>query len=105
MEDLWAALEEGSVDPKGLGSGLCQSPYAAGSYEARNSFLLLERSTSIDIDGTSPWIKINVDQTCFYRVKYDESLAYNLRSAIEGQLLSPTDRFEILDDSFALCKA
>lgn len=64
-----------------------------GSYEARKNFLFQERSASIDIDGASPWIKVNVDQTGFYRVKYDESLAAKLRSAIESKLLSPTDRF------------
>lgn len=78
------------------------------------------------------WIKLNVDQTGFYRVKYDEKLAAGLRSAIEKNYLSATDRFGnldvltyllcpvkgdrvanieklsltgILDDSFALCMA
>ncbi|MCI25417.1 puromycin-sensitive aminopeptidase-like, partial [Trifolium medium] len=38
-------------------------------------------------------------------VKYDELLAAKLRYAVEKQLLSPSDRFGILDDSYALCVA
>lgn len=47
--------------------------------------------------GPSSWIKLNVDQTGFYRVKYDEGLAARLRYAVEKQLLSATDRFGKLD--------
>lgn len=64
-----------------------------GTYEARKNFLLLEKSAYVDIDGASSWIKINVDQTGFYRVKYDDTLAAKLRLAIESKLLSPTDRY------------
>ena len=42
---------------------------------------------------TGAWIKLNVDQTGFYRVKYDEDLAGRLRCAIETKCLSATDRF------------
>ena len=46
-------------------------------------------------DGNSlkGWIKLNVDQTGFYRVKYDEDLAARLIYAIENKYLSATDRF------------
>ncbi|KAK4757868.1 hypothetical protein SAY87_019169 [Trapa incisa] len=94
-----------SSGSQGVGQWIVPITICCGSYEARNSFLLQERSASIDIDGASPWIKINVDQTGFYRVKYDESLGSKLRSSIESKVLSPTDRFGILDDSFALCMA
>ena len=105
-----------------------------GSYDMRRNFLLKTKSASIDLDGnmTSAWIKINVDQTGFYRVKYDEPLQAKLRYAIEKKLLSGTDRFGnfafsstvflvpesrslrltcvilltgIIDDSYALCMA
>ncbi|KAK0571679.1 hypothetical protein LWI29_019866 [Acer saccharum] len=56
-------------------------------------------------NASSNWIKMNVDQTGFYRVKYDEELAARLRHAIEKKLLTETDRFGVLDDSFALCMA
>ncbi|PON95979.1 Peptidase M1, alanine aminopeptidase/leukotriene A4 hydrolase [Trema orientale] len=93
-----------------------------GSYDNRKSFLLETESGTLDMnefslaeaatgakgDGNSPshsWIKVNVDQTGFYRVKYDEDLAARLRYAVENKYLSATDRNGILDDSFALCMA
>jgi hypothetical protein len=39
------------------------------------------------------WIKLNVNQTSFYRVSYDEELASRLRYAIETNKLSAADRY------------
>ncbi|OWM86548.1 hypothetical protein CDL15_Pgr015583 [Punica granatum] len=90
---------------QGDGQWIVPITFCFGSYEACKNFLLQERSSSINLDGVSSWIKINVDQTGFYRVKYDEDLAAKLRFAIESKMLSPTDRLGILDDSYALCMA
>ncbi|XP_021823851.1 aminopeptidase M1-like [Prunus avium] len=95
-----------------------------GSYNARKSFPLQTKSGTLDIkeflgcsiaetgsrgsnenNALCSWIKVNVDQTGFYRVKYDEELADKLRNAIENKYLSATDRFGVLDDSFALSMA
>lgn len=93
-----------------------------GSYDTRHSFLLETESGTLDLKeipgssfnqglmetgkgGNSHWIKLNVDQTGFYRVKYDDDLAAGLIYAIENRCLSATDRFGILDDSYALCVA
>jgi aminopeptidase N len=51
------------------------------------------------------WIKLNVNQTSFYRVSYDEELASRLRYAIETNKLSAADRYGVLDDAYALCMA
>ncbi|XP_059453182.1 aminopeptidase M1-like [Corylus avellana] len=84
-----------------------------GSYDVCKNFLLQTMSETLDIKeflsdrsgSASAWMKLNVDQAGFYRVKYDEDLAGRLRCAIERKYLSATDRFGILDDSFALCMA
>jgi puromycin-sensitive aminopeptidase len=76
-----------------------------GSYDARKNFLLQTKSETLDIKeflsdrsgSASAWIKINIDQTGFYRVKYDEDLSGRLRYAIESKYLSATDRFGNLD--------
>lgn len=51
------------------------------------------------------WIKANVHQTGFYRVKYDDGLLTQLANAIKSNWLSASDEFGILDDTFALCEA
>ncbi|KAK3410804.1 hypothetical protein EUGRSUZ_J02839 [Eucalyptus grandis] len=51
------------------------------------------------------WIKINIYQSGFYRVKYDDKLAAQLIKAIESNYLSATDKFGIMDDTHALCQA
>ncbi|KMT17902.1 hypothetical protein BVRB_2g034310 isoform B [Beta vulgaris subsp. vulgaris] len=139
-EDLWAVLEEVSIEPvkELMNSWTQQKGYpvvsvkmidqkleleqslfllsgspgdsqwivpitlCCGSYDNRRSYLLKEKSGSLDIKE-SAWFKLNVDQTGFYRVKYDEELEARLRHAIESSQLSATDRFGVLDDSFALC--
>lgn len=89
-----------------------------GSYDTRKNFLLQSKAEKLDItelinssnaqaglletknqgkkddnNSSHVWIKINVDQTGFYRVKYDDELSMRLKYAIEANELSATDRF------------
>ncbi|XP_063944124.1 aminopeptidase M1 isoform X5 [Daucus carota subsp. sativus] len=50
-------------------------------------------------------IKVNVGQTGFYRVKYDDKIATQLKKAIKENSLTAADKFGILDDTYALCEA
>ncbi|KAK1259012.1 hypothetical protein QJS04_geneDACA017960 [Acorus gramineus] len=80
-----------------------------GSYDTRANFLLQAKSGNHDMvkhgGGSNSWVKLNVDKTGFYRVKYDDELAARLRCAIESKQLSTADRYGILDDAFALWMA
>ncbi|XP_024180659.1 aminopeptidase M1 isoform X2 [Rosa chinensis] len=92
-----------------------------GSYERRKNFLLETKSSEVDISDlvdTSDtnlknketcdeqlWVKVNIEQSGFYRVKYEDKLAARLRKAIEHNSLEATDKFGILDDAYALCEA
>ncbi|KAL4607644.1 hypothetical protein ACB092_09G190300 [Castanea dentata] len=97
----------------GDGQWIVPITLCCGSYDARKNFLLQTNPETLDMKElmseesnlASAWVKLNVDQTGFYRVKYDEDLEARLRNAIENKYLSATDRFGILDDSFALCMA
>eukprot|EP00268_Persea_americana_P036936 TRINITY_DN364_c0_g1_i3.p1 TRINITY_DN364_c0_g1~~TRINITY_DN364_c0_g1_i3.p1 ORF type:complete len:895 (+),score=152.53 TRINITY_DN364_c0_g1_i3:409-3093(+) len=112
----------------GDGQWIVPITLCCGSYDTRKNFLLRTKAAKLDIieiidssnangsslgtndqgDNNNPnraWIKINVDQTGFYRVKYDDELAARLKYAIQANCLSATDRFGILDDSYALCMA
>ncbi|CAN1217310.1 Aminopeptidase M1 [Linum perenne] len=98
----------------GDGQWIVPITLCCGSYDERKNFLLDGKSETVDVkeflgsstlDQGSIWLKINVDQTGFYRVKYDDDLAARLRRAIGKKCLNETDRFGILDDAFALCMA
>lgn len=150
--NLWQSRFLSSGSP-GDGQWIVPLTLCCGSYDARHNFLLQAKSESLDMkefigcsfsqdslmgtgcsgksdNAACSWLKVNVDQTGFYRVKYDEDLAARLRFAIESNCLSPSNRFGnlkftiillsyqtqiiltplffmtgILDDSFALCMA
>ncbi|KAF4365815.1 hypothetical protein F8388_014452 [Cannabis sativa] len=108
------------VGSHGVGKWIVPITLCCGSYDNQINFLLESKSGALDMNefglaeaataegkgGSSlGWIKLNVNQTGFFRVKYDEDLAERLRYAIENKYLTATDRFGILDDAFALCMA
>ncbi|KAI6679921.1 hypothetical protein NL676_033802 [Syzygium grande] len=103
-EDLWSALEEGSGEPvnKLMNSWTKQKGYPVVSIKIKDDKLEFEQSQFLSSGSHGGW---TVDCAGFYRVKYDEDLQAKLRYAIENEMLSATDRFGILDDSFALCMA
>ncbi|MBA0623122.1 hypothetical protein Godav_008606 [Gossypium davidsonii] len=90
-----------------------------GSYDRIKSFLLESKSENLDASelfptsdeknedeyGQASWIKVNIGQSGFYRVKYGDELNARLRKAIEKGFLSVTDKYGILDDRYALCVA
>ncbi|KAK8641887.1 hypothetical protein V6N13_011258 [Hibiscus sabdariffa] len=104
---------------RGDGQWMVPITLCLGSYERRKSFLLESRTENLDTSdllptsgeknedeyGEASWIKVNVEQSGFYRVKYGDELNALLRKAIEKGFLSATDKFGILDDRYALCVA
>ncbi|CAA3003859.1 aminopeptidase M1 [Olea europaea subsp. europaea] len=98
---------------RGDGQWIVPVTLCCSSYDARKNFLLQTASGSVDlkelscasVSNFSSWIKVNVDQTGFYRVKYDEDLSARLRLAIEKKCLSTCDKYGVLDDYYALSMA
>lgn len=80
-----------------------------GSYERRKNFLMETKSSEVDlsdlVDSSDNdlknkekcdeqlWVKVNIEQSGFYRVKYEDKLAARLRKAIEHNSLEATDKF------------
>nr|XP_011467403.1 PREDICTED: aminopeptidase M1-like [Fragaria vesca subsp. vesca] len=105
----------------GDGEWIVPITISLGSYERRKKFLLETKSSEVDVSDLVSsfhtklknkeicdeqlWVKVNVEQSGFYRVKYEDKLAARLRKAIEHNNLEATDKFGILDDSHALCEA
>nr|POE85691.1 aminopeptidase m1 [Quercus suber] len=97
----------------GEGQWIVPITLCCGIYDVHKNFLLQTKSDALamkellseESNLASAWVKLNFNQTGFYRVKYDEDLAAKLRYAIEKKYLSTIDRLGILDDSFALCMA
>ncbi|XP_057428135.1 aminopeptidase M1-like [Lotus japonicus] len=103
-----------SSGAQGEGDWIVPITLCFGSYDVRKNFLLQTKSETHDAkellgspiaEGVSSWIKLNVEQAGFYRVKYDELLAAKLRYAVEKKFLSVSDRYGILDDTHALSMA
>nr|XP_023879222.1 aminopeptidase M1-like [Quercus suber] len=89
----------------GDGQWIVPITLCCGSYDVCMNFLLESKSGTLDMKEflsdksnlASAWVKLNVDQTGFYRVKYDEDLAARLQHAIENKHLSATDRYGNFD--------
>ncbi|KAL6531090.1 hypothetical protein OROHE_014159 [Orobanche hederae] len=86
----------------GEGQWIVPVTLCCSSYEAYKSFLLQTKSETLDVkeifgasnSSACPSIKVNLNQTTFFRVKYDELLSARLRNAIERKCLSVSDKYE-----------
>uniref|UniRef100_A0A0E0LUN5 Aminopeptidase n=1 Tax=Oryza punctata TaxID=4537 RepID=A0A0E0LUN5_ORYPU len=106
-------LSDGSSGP---GLWIVPITSCCGSYAAQKKFLLKGKTDKVHIDfsvsqdaggekGENCWIKLNIDQTGFYRVKYDDELAAGLEKAIKANKLSLMDKIGIVEDSYSLSVA
>lgn len=97
----------------GDGQWIIPITLSLGSYNRRKNFLLESQFVELDISeiyhtsgGSSSlrenesaknieefWIKANVHQAGFYRVKYDAGLLTRLAKAIKSNCLSAADEF------------
>ncbi|AQK70568.1 Aminopeptidase M1 [Zea mays] len=104
-------LSSGST---GVGQWVVPITLCCCSYSRQAKFLFHGKQEDFDLSASGFtdcqkkdgfWIKLNVNQTSFYRVSYDEELAARLRYAIETNKLGAADRYGVLDDAYALCMA
>ena len=96
------------IDGAGEDETLWHVPLRArsGQNDEVASVLQQGRSASLSVGGgTNDWVKINPEQTGFFRVKYRGDDLALLRPAIESLDLSAVDRLGIQSDAYALAKA
>ncbi|KAL6604594.1 hypothetical protein ACP70R_043021 [Stipagrostis hirtigluma subsp. patula] len=81
----------------GVGQWVVPITLCCCSYSRQEKFLFHGKQEDFNVSGLMEcqkkcdfWIKLNVNQTSFYRVSYDEELA---------------SRLSVLDDTYALCMA
>lgn len=69
-------------------------------------FMMEKEEMSIEVDLDVEWIKLNTNQTGFYRVQYPKSYYTNsLFEAVKNHQLNDMDAFGIQYDLLALCRS
>ena len=83
-------------------------PLGIRTEAVEDTFRLVEdERATIGVGGSrGGWLKVNPDQTGFYRSNYSAELWDRLAAAVEeGELASATDRLGLENDAFALARA
>ena len=74
------------------------------SFDKEKELLTIAKDTETN-SPISNWVKINPEQTGFFRVNYNDNNWESLRNAIAEKLLPPADRVGLQNDAFALSKS
>jgi aminopeptidase N len=71
-----------------------------------SSILYISVAVKFDIPPETTWIKVNVNQSGFYRVTYSNDMWQSIISALQHNhtAFSPADRAGLIDDAFTLCR-
>lgn len=96
------------LSPDESDSAIWRVPVGIRSEGATTSLLMDGRETSNTLEssnGESAWVKVNPEQTGFYRVKYSPEDLQSLAEPIRSKALSASDRLGIQNDAYALCRA
>lgn len=74
--------------------------------ETVNTIWMNMTDVRFEVNQNLKWIKANVNQSGFYRVKYDENLWGIIIDTLRKNHLtfSAADRASLMDDAFTLCR-
>ena len=96
-------LSPGESDP-----ALWRVPAGVRSGDVTVTLLMDDReaATTLNVsDGENAWVKVNPEQTGFYRVKYSPEDLQRLAGPIRTKQLSASDRLGVQSDAYALSRA
>ena len=74
------------------------------SFNKEKELLTIAKDTKLN-NPTANWVKINPEQTGFFRVNYNDNNWESLHNAIAEKLLPPADRVGLQNDAFSLSKS
>ena len=97
------------IDQKAEDDSLWRVPLSAVAGGDKADPVLMDgRDAKVNVatsDVEEGWVKVNSEQTGFYRVNYSAEDWARLRPAVEGLELSASDRLGVQNDAYALSKA
>ncbi|MDA0770603.1 MAG: hypothetical protein BZY79_05690 [SAR202 cluster bacterium Casp-Chloro-G4] len=96
------------LSPGESDTALWRVPVGVTTNGASVSLLMDDRETSTTLetsDGEYAWVKVNPEQTGFFRVKYSPEDLQRLAEPIRTKELSASDRLGIQNDAYALSRA
>lgn len=88
-------------------STLWQIPVAIRYSTSKKDFKFLMDKKSIQVPGikAGEWMKVNIDQSGYFRTNYDHDFLVGLQQAIRSKKIPAKDRLGIVIDAFALAES
>ena len=99
-------LYDNIVQPNETDETLWHVPLSVRAADnSAQSTLVKQRRGQLTLHSSMPrWVKVNRDQTGFYRVQYEESEISRLATAVEKLTLPAIDRLGLQNDAYSLAK-
>ena len=100
-------LYDNIVQPNETDETLWHVPFSARAVDnSTQSTLIKQRRGQLVLHSSMPrWVKVNRNQTGFYRVQYEELEISRLSTAVEKLTLPAIDRLGLQSDAYSLAKA
>ncbi|XP_018905353.1 endoplasmic reticulum aminopeptidase 1 isoform X2 [Bemisia tabaci] len=76
------------------------------SYVTTETVWMNMTDVKFEVDPGTQWVKVNVNQSCFYRVNYEDELWHAIIKQLKQNhhMFTPADRASLIDDIFTLSR-
>ncbi|XP_017777374.1 PREDICTED: endoplasmic reticulum aminopeptidase 1-like isoform X2 [Nicrophorus vespilloides] len=119
--EVYASQERFLLTTEGMNSSIRSSPKSKYDYkwyvpltyitdndtDTINYVWMNMTNVRFEIDPDVKWIKVNVNQSGFYRVMYDDNMWASIIDTLRSNhtIFNAADRASLIDDAFTLCRA